>query len=41
LGRQFPKSGLASQIDDIVSLRSKGVLQLLIERDITRAANEE
>ena len=41
LGRQFPKSGLASKVDDSISLRSKGVLQLLIERDITRAANEE
>src|SRR2546430_14433168 len=41
LGRQFPESGFARQVDDGISLRSKGVLKLLIERDITRATNEE
>ncbi len=41
LGRQFPKGGLARQVDNSVSLRSQSVLKLLIERHITRAANKE
>src|SRR5205085_10668732 len=41
LGRQFPKGGLASQVDDSIFVRSKGVLKLLIEWYVMWAANEE